>query len=32
MAKFPITEDGEIDRDAFFMEVKELLEIEKHNQ
>ena len=30
MAKFPISDDGELDKDAFFREVKELIENEKH--
>jgi len=32
MAKFPISEDGEIDKDAFFREVEELIEIEKNTK
>jgi hypothetical protein len=30
VAKFPISDDGELDKDAFFREVKELIENDKH--
>jgi hypothetical protein len=31
IAKFPISDDGELDKDAFFKEVKELIENNKHH-